>query len=258
MSESPERSQSPQEDPLRDRTNNADVAKSIVPIDEEDENVNPKPERTGIPRTYPLTPSHTGRAAASKVIPATPVTPTRSRSREDDAPSILSRIHTPPSSPPKASSPLPTTMLRQMSTGTSSSPPKPSSPLPTTPLRQMSTGTPARSPWQKNAMPGTGTPLCSGCTKPVYFAEQVKAAGRIFHRPCLKCADCSTSLATGRLSEAGNKLVCGNCYKKARTLSVHMVVGYITDLRAELWPTGCRLRPSWQGRRLRISLEVQR
>ena len=249
LSESPERSASPQaEEPFRDKTNDVEPTKTnISAINEEDENTNPKPvERTGIPRTYPLTPSHTGRAAQSMstATPATPVTPTRTLSRErDDASSILTRIRTPPSSPPKPSFALPSTPLRQMSTG------------------GVGVNTPKtpKSPWQRGAgaMPGTTTPLCSGCSKAVYFAEQVKAAGRVFHRPCLRCADCDTSLDSKRLNEAGTKLVCGNCYSKVScsvmTPSDRIFLHDCPELRTK----GCRICAPWQGGWVKMSLNAR-
>lgn len=46
-----------------------------------------------------------------------------------------------------------------------------------------------------------GTPLCARCGKPVYFAEQKAAAGRKWHRACLRCDGCSTTLESGKLEE---------------------------------------------------------
>lgn len=116
----------------------------------------PKRSTPAIPRTIPLTPTHLARShSAAAAIPRS----------------------TPPTSPASASFALP------------------GSPSPS-PLRQTATGTrygaalgggSPRSPWANRAMPGTGTPLCSRCVKPVYFAEQVKANGKVFHKPCLRC-----------------------------------------------------------------------
>ena len=61
---------------------------------------------------------------------------------------------------------------------------------------------------------GTGTPLCARCSKAVYFAEQVKANGRLFHKMCLRCTDCNTALDSSRLAEKGEKIVCRSCYSK--------------------------------------------
>ncbi|SPO35271.1 uncharacterized protein PSFLO_00742 [Pseudozyma flocculosa] len=69
---------------------------------------------------------------------------------------------------------------------------------------------------------GGGTPLCARCQKPVYFAEQKAAAGRKWHRACLRCDGCSTTLDTGKLEEGpvdrtykgGANIWCRVCYAK--------------------------------------------
>ncbi|KAN0066573.1 hypothetical protein ACQY0O_000667 [Thecaphora frezii] len=70
---------------------------------------------------------------------------------------------------------------------------------------------------------GGGTPLCARCQKPVYFAEQKAAAGRKWHRACLRCDGCSTTLDTGKLEEGpidraykgdGANVWCRTCYAK--------------------------------------------
>ena len=98
----------------------------------------------------------------------------------------------------------------------------------TPPLRPTTTGTrygagllgsASKSPATGASSPfgaGGGTPLCAKCAKPVYFAEQVKASGRTFHRPCLRCTDCNTALDSSRLAEKGDRIVCRNCYSKVR------------------------------------------
>jgi hypothetical protein len=67
-----------------------------------------------------------------------------------------------------------------------------------------------------------GTPLCARCERPVYFAEQKQAAGRKWHRGCLRCDGCSTTLESGKLEEGplsatyGNptNIWCRTCYAK--------------------------------------------
>ncbi|CAH8429827.1 unnamed protein product [Dicrocoelium dendriticum] len=44
-------------------------------------------------------------------------------------------------------------------------------------------------------------PKCPSCQKEVYFAERVTSLGKDWHRPCLKCARCSKTLAPGSHSE---------------------------------------------------------
>ncbi|PWN87074.1 cysteine and glycine-rich protein 2 [Acaromyces ingoldii] len=70
----------------------------------------------------------------------------------------------------------------------------------------------------------SGTPLCARCAKPVYFAEQKQAANRKWHRGCLRCDGCSSTLDSGRLeegpAEAANgadvqcNIWCRTCYAK--------------------------------------------
>ncbi|TDL26814.1 LIM-domain-containing protein [Rickenella mellea] len=78
---------------------------------------------------------------------------------------------------------------------------------PTKPLTATSTG----GRW---AMHGTGTPMCPKCGKAVYFAEQVKASGKTFHKLCLRCTECNTALDSSRLTEKDGQVLCRNCYGK--------------------------------------------
>lgn len=70
-----------------------------------------------------------------------------------------------------------------------------------------------------------GTPLCARCARPVYFAEQKAAAGRKWHRGCLRCDGCNTTLESGKLEEGpaernsaapqgGANVWCRICYAK--------------------------------------------
>ncbi|UZJ53022.1 hypothetical protein CBS101457_002342 [Exobasidium rhododendri] len=67
-----------------------------------------------------------------------------------------------------------------------------------------------------------GTPLCARCERPVYFAEQKQAAGRKWHRGCLRCDGCSTTLESGRMEEGPpsatyenqTNIWCRTCYAK--------------------------------------------
>ncbi|SJX61932.1 uncharacterized protein SRS1_12923 [Sporisorium reilianum f. sp. reilianum] len=70
-----------------------------------------------------------------------------------------------------------------------------------------------------------GTPLCARCVRPVYFAEQKAAAGRKWHRGCLRCDGCNTTLESGKLEEGpaeknaaapqgGANVWCRICYAK--------------------------------------------
>lgn len=66
---------------------------------------------------------------------------------------------------------------------------------------------------------GASTPTCGKCGRNVYFAEQVKAAGKTFHKGCLRCAECNTSLDSTRLTEKDGRPLCRRCYGKVGSFS---------------------------------------
>ncbi|PWN99636.1 hypothetical protein FA09DRAFT_316053 [Tilletiopsis washingtonensis] len=76
--------------------------------------------------------------------------------------------------------------------------------------------------YTRDAPSSSGTPLCARCGKAVYFAEQLQAAGRAWHRFCLRCDGCSTTLEPGKLEEgpveqvqkAACNVWCRTCYAK--------------------------------------------
>lgn len=100
-------------------------------------------------------------------------------------------------------------------------------------LRSTPTGSPIRQ-W------GSGTPQCPRCNKNVYFAEQVspstrslgsrsslrpcrdknqvKAIGKTWHKACLRCSECGTSLDSSRLTERDGNPLCHRCYNKVCAL----------------------------------------
>ncbi|PFH49999.1 hypothetical protein AMATHDRAFT_41169 [Amanita thiersii Skay4041] len=73
-------------------------------------------------------------------------------------------------------------------------------------LSPTNTGSPRR--W------GGETPACPRCTKNVYFAEQVRAVGKVFHKGCLRCMECSTLLDSSRLRDHDGDPYCVRCYSK--------------------------------------------
>ncbi|THU97875.1 hypothetical protein K435DRAFT_662060 [Dendrothele bispora CBS 962.96] len=74
------------------------------------------------------------------------------------------------------------------------------------PVVSHSTGSPRK--W------GGNTPSCPKCGKSVYFAEQVKAVGKTYHRGCLRCNECNTLLDSTRLRDHDGVPLCGRCYNK--------------------------------------------
>ncbi|EKM52595.1 uncharacterized protein PHACADRAFT_149379 [Phanerochaete carnosa HHB-10118-sp] len=61
---------------------------------------------------------------------------------------------------------------------------------------------------------GGSNSVCPKCQKTVYFAEQVKAIGRTWHRNCLRCTECGTVLDSSRLTENEGSPYCKHCYGK--------------------------------------------
>lgn len=55
---------------------------------------------------------------------------------------------------------------------------------------------------------------CPRCTKPVYFAEQMLALGKKFHKLCLKCAECNKLLDSYTCTNHEDEIFCKACYGK--------------------------------------------
>ncbi|CAF1103180.1 unnamed protein product [Adineta steineri] len=56
--------------------------------------------------------------------------------------------------------------------------------------------------------------ICPRCSKPVYFAEEVKAIGQSFHKLCYRCANCKKSINGANFSEHDGNLYDNNCYQR--------------------------------------------
>ncbi|EIM80133.1 LIM-domain-containing protein [Stereum hirsutum FP-91666 SS1] len=69
-------------------------------------------------------------------------------------------------------------------------------------------------PMQTGGRWGAETPKCPKCGKSVYFAEQVKAVGKTWHKGCLRCGECNTTLDSSRLTEKDGEPFCSRCYNK--------------------------------------------
>ncbi|KAJ7889908.1 LIM-domain-containing protein [Mycena olivaceomarginata] len=61
---------------------------------------------------------------------------------------------------------------------------------------------------------GGDNPKCARCTKSVFFAEQVKAVGKIYHKGCLRCTDCNALLDSNRLRDHDGQPMCVHCHSK--------------------------------------------
>lgn len=57
-------------------------------------------------------------------------------------------------------------------------------------------------------------PKCSKCDKSVYKAEEIRAAGKTFHKLCFKCTACNKLLEPNIITEHAGDLYCRNCYGK--------------------------------------------
>ncbi|KAG1852626.1 hypothetical protein C8R48DRAFT_724261 [Suillus tomentosus] len=94
-----------------------------------------------------------------------------------------------------------------------------SSSSPMTPLQPTSTGTRYGVAFGSGGTPvkafsAGATPTCPRCGKNVYFAEQMKAIGKTWHKGCLRCKECNTPLDSTRLTEKDGDPLCHRCYSK--------------------------------------------
>ncbi|KAF9025078.1 LIM-domain-containing protein [Hymenopellis radicata] len=105
-------------------------------------------------------------------------------------------LPTVPSSPSRE---RPTTPIQAAVTG-------PAPPLRTSPIRPFTTGSPR--------FVAPATPRCAVCDKPVYHAEMVRALGRPYHRPCLRCSSCKSTLDPARLTDHDGVPMCTRCHSK--------------------------------------------
>ncbi|KAF5376033.1 hypothetical protein D9615_007764 [Tricholomella constricta] len=172
--------------------------------DEERDTLGHRPSSPAAAPTLTSIPSNTGRSGLGGLLRTVPLTPTRSAGRPRHF-----------ASNSVGGSPM------QLGSGTSGSPMKP--------LVQTSTGTRygaalgGTMPIQfTGAMGGSprkwgasgATPSCPRCGKSVYFAEQVKAVGKTYHKNCLRCTECNTLLDSSRLRDHDGEPLCVRCYGK--------------------------------------------
>lgn len=150
--------------------------------------------------------AHTGRGQGG--LPRTvPLSPKKGRLGEDNADATTTAAATPPAvANGRARSPDTTPHM----TGTVQLAPSATGTRYGRALAPMATGTPRQ--W---GLGGTN-PACGRCGKTVYFAEQVKAIGKTYHRGCLKCSECSTTLDSTKLTERDGEPYCRQCYSKVR------------------------------------------
>ena len=81
------------------------------------------------------------------------------------------------------------------------------------PVQQIQAQTvPQTIPSGQQAVDPNGRDCCPKCDKKVFFAEEVLALKRKFHRLCFKCSECNKMLEPGRCSEHQGSLFCQACY----------------------------------------------
>ncbi|WWD08153.1 hypothetical protein V865_006264 [Kwoniella europaea PYCC6329] len=59
-----------------------------------------------------------------------------------------------------------------------------------------------------------GDDACKGCGKRVYAAEQVYSIGSKWHKACLRCTSCKSTLDPSKVSDKDGLPYCKNCYAK--------------------------------------------
>ncbi|GAA5827755.1 hypothetical protein JCM11251_007658 [Rhodosporidiobolus azoricus] len=89
--------------------------------------------------------------------------------------------------------------------------------LRTIPLSTSSYASPPRFPASGAGAGGGSSParnkdLCPRCNTVVYFAEEVRAVGAKWHKRCLRCSSCSTTLSPNTLTEKEGQPYCKKCY----------------------------------------------
>lgn len=55
---------------------------------------------------------------------------------------------------------------------------------------------------------------CARCSKTVYDAEKVLAIGKTFHKQCMRCASCQSSVDTNTVNDREGEIYCKICYGK--------------------------------------------
>ena len=72
-------------------------------------------------------------------------------------------------------------------------------------------------------MPG----ICPRCEKNVYFAEEVKGLGNVYHRLCFTCNHCRKMLDSGSITEHDNQMFCNSCYRSVRnTAPINLLMNF--------------------------------
>ncbi|KZV77671.1 LIM-domain-containing protein [Peniophora sp. CONT] len=177
-----------------------------------------------LPLVAPGTPTHNGLGRngmprTGQLVPSSPTKAVRAPDWDDEDSAGVSVSASTPAATAAATSPPPSNSapaLPPRSLGAAATigrRPLPLAQTPTgagapryaSPLNQTPTG---------NRFVGGTSPICPRCQKAVYFAEQVKAVGSTWHKACLRCMECNTTLDSKRLTEKEGVPFCHRCYNK--------------------------------------------
>ncbi|KAJ2783313.1 cysteine and glycine-rich protein [Coemansia javaensis] len=74
-------------------------------------------------------------------------------------------------------------------------------------------------PYKPKPVPGLGAAaappdICPRCGGTIYAAEQGIAAGRKYHRRCIKCKACEASISSLQIADRDGDIYCKQCYAK--------------------------------------------
>ncbi|KAJ1860719.1 hypothetical protein LPJ73_001263 [Coemansia sp. RSA 2703] len=61
---------------------------------------------------------------------------------------------------------------------------------------------------------GVPPDICPRCNKTIYHAEQGMAAGRKYHKSCIRCKSCNTSIGSLQITEHDGDIFCKQCYAR--------------------------------------------
>ncbi|VDB84461.1 unnamed protein product [Peniophora sp. CBMAI 1063] len=200
----------------------ADPDKSKEPTTAGDETEEAEVEKTlRLPLVAPGTPTHTGfgrngMPRTGQLVPSSP-TKVRAPDWDDDDSAGVSVSASTPVATAAAATPPPSTSAPALPPRAGAAATVGRRPLP---LTQTPTGAGVRYPSPLNQTPtgnrfvGGSSPICPRCQKAVFFAEQVKAVGSTWHKACLRCMECNTTLDSKRLTEKEGTPFCHRCYNK--------------------------------------------
>ncbi|CAF2647905.1 unnamed protein product [Rotaria sp. Silwood2] len=67
--------------------------------------------------------------------------------------------------------------------------------------------------------------ICPRCSKTVYSAEEIKAAGKSFHKQCYTCACCKGTISGAHFSERDGEIYDNKCYQRLFSPKVVLSIG---------------------------------